>query len=102
LSPKQTDPTSARQNYSWADNYVRTALKFGVAPDVSLAKRRALTRLQRLQLAQPRKLWRTVFKQNGPFGKTIFTETPPPSPYGAFASAATDMRMAQITGKLIF
>jgi hypothetical protein len=39
---------------------------------------------------------------NGPLGSTIFTQTPPTSPYGAFASAATDMRMAQITGKLIF
>ncbi len=39
---------------------------------------------------------------NGPLGLTIFTETPPTSPYGAFASAATDMRMAQITAKLIF
>jgi hypothetical protein len=39
---------------------------------------------------------------NGPIGSTIFTEAPPTSPYGAFASAATDMRMAQITGKLIF
>ena len=39
---------------------------------------------------------------NGPLGLTIFTQTPPSSPYGAFASAATDMRMAQITGKFIF
>ena len=36
------------------------------------------------------------------FGRTIFTEAPPTSPYGAFASAATDMRMAQITAKLTF
>ena len=36
------------------------------------------------------------------FGRTIFTEAPPTSPYGAFASAATDMRMAQITAKLNF
>jgi hypothetical protein len=42
----------------------------------------------------------TIF---GPaFGATLFTETPPTSPYGAFASAATDMRMAQITLKLSF
>jgi len=38
----------------------------------------------------------------GNFGHTIFTEAPPSSPYGAFAAAATDMRMAQITAKLIF
>jgi Carboxypeptidase regulatory-like domain/TonB-dependent Receptor Plug Domain len=36
------------------------------------------------------------------FGQTIFTEAPPTSPYGAFASAATDMRMAQIEGKITF
>jgi len=39
---------------------------------------------------------------NGPLGSTIFTQTPPTSPYGAFASAATDMRMAQLTAKFIF
>jgi hypothetical protein len=39
---------------------------------------------------------------NGPIGSTIFTQTPPTSPYGAFASAATDQRMGQITGKFIF
>jgi hypothetical protein len=38
----------------------------------------------------------------GPFGYTIFTATMPTSPYGAFAAAATDMRMCQIQGKLIF
>lgn len=36
------------------------------------------------------------------FGQTIFTQTPPTSPYGAFASAATDMRIAQVTGKITF
>jgi hypothetical protein len=36
------------------------------------------------------------------FGLPVFTETPPTSPYGAFAAAATDMRMYQITGKFIF
>jgi hypothetical protein len=36
------------------------------------------------------------------FGRTIFTSAPPTSPYGAFASAATDMRIAQITAKLNF
>jgi hypothetical protein len=38
----------------------------------------------------------------GAFGATIFTQTPPTSPYGAFASAATDMRMVQFTGKFTF
>jgi Carboxypeptidase regulatory-like domain/TonB-dependent Receptor Plug Domain len=37
-----------------------------------------------------------------PFGGAFFTATPPTSPYGAFAAAATDMRMAQIVGKLVF
>jgi hypothetical protein len=36
------------------------------------------------------------------FGQVIFTEAPPTSPYGAFASAATDMRMVQIEGKITF
>jgi hypothetical protein len=36
------------------------------------------------------------------FGQVIFTQTPPTSPYGAFAAAATDMRIAQITGKITF
>lgn len=42
----------------------------------------------------------TIF---GPsFGQVIFTQTPATSPYGSFAAAATDMRMAQITAKLTF
>ena len=36
------------------------------------------------------------------FGLAVITQTPPTSPYGAFAAAATDQRIAQITGKLIF
>ncbi len=38
----------------------------------------------------------------GPFGNTVFTATMPTSPYGAFAAAATDQRICQIQGKLIF
>jgi hypothetical protein len=38
----------------------------------------------------------------GSFGKVIFMQAPPTSPYGAFATAATDMRMAQLTAKLTF
>jgi len=37
-----------------------------------------------------------------PLGQTFFTSQPPTSPYGAFAAAATDMRMAQIVGKFFF
>src|SRR5215471_12550809 len=36
------------------------------------------------------------------FGQVIFTEAPSTSPYGAFASAATDMRMVQVEGKITF
>jgi len=36
------------------------------------------------------------------FGLSVLTQTPPTSPYGAFAAAATDQRIAQITGKFIF
>ncbi len=36
------------------------------------------------------------------FGQSVITQTPPTSPYGAFAAAATDQRIAQITGKFIF
>lgn len=36
------------------------------------------------------------------FGQVLLTEAPPTSPYGAFAAAATDMRMAQITAKFTF
>ena len=40
---------------------------------------------------------------NAPFfGEVITMQTPPTSPYGAFANAATDMRMAQIVAKLTF
>jgi hypothetical protein len=37
-----------------------------------------------------------------PVGTAVFTATQPTSPYGAFASAATDQRIAQIQGKLTF
>ena len=36
------------------------------------------------------------------FGQAVLTQTPPTSPYGAFAAAATDQRIAQLTGKFIF
>lgn len=40
---------------------------------------------------------------NAPFfGQSVFMQSPPTSPYGAFAAAATDMRMAQIQAKLTF
>jgi hypothetical protein len=39
---------------------------------------------------------------DAPFGTAPFTATMPTSPYGAFAAAATDQRICQIQGKLIF
>lgn len=40
---------------------------------------------------------------NAPFfGQVVAMQTPPTSPYGAFAAAATDMRMAQNVGKVTF
>src|SRR5580692_6102728 len=40
---------------------------------------------------------------NAPFfGQVAFMQFTPTSPYGAFAAAATDQRIAQVTGKFIF
>jgi hypothetical protein len=36
------------------------------------------------------------------FGTVAFMQSPPTSPYGAFAAASTDMRMAQLTAKVTF
>jgi hypothetical protein len=36
------------------------------------------------------------------FGSVVVMNQPPTSPYGAFAAAATDMRMAQLEAKLVF
>jgi hypothetical protein len=36
------------------------------------------------------------------FGQAVITQTSPTSPYGAFAAAATDQRIAQIVGKITF
>jgi hypothetical protein len=38
----------------------------------------------------------------GFFGQTLTTQFTPTSPYGAFALAATDMRIAQVQGKITF
>jgi Carboxypeptidase regulatory-like domain/TonB-dependent Receptor Plug Domain len=42
----------------------------------------------------------TIFGSS--FGQVIFTQTSPTSPYGAFAAAATDMRIAQLQAKVTF
>jgi hypothetical protein len=42
----------------------------------------------------------TAFGQG--FGTVIFTQYTPTSPYGAFAQAATDMRIAALMGKITF
>ena len=79
--------------------------------DISLRKNFRITERVRFQLGLNAYNWlnhanygppiaNTLF---GPsFGQVILTEAPPTSPYGAFATAATDMRMAQITAKISF
>jgi hypothetical protein len=79
--------------------------------DMSLRKNFKITERVSFQLGMNAYNWfnhanygapvpQTIF---GPqFGETIFTQTPPTSPYGAFAAAATDMRMAQVTGRITF
>ena len=77
--------------------------------DISLRKNFTITERVRFQLGLNAYNWlnhanygapiaNTAF--GGAFGQVLLTEAPPTSPYGAFATAATDMRIAQITGKL--
>jgi hypothetical protein len=80
--------------------------------DMSLRKTFQITERMNFQLGLNAYNWlnhanygapfsQTIFGA-GNFGATIFMEAPPTSPYGAFASAATDMRMAQLTAKFTF
>ncbi len=83
-----------------------------LAGDMSLRKNFTITERVALQLGLNAYNWFNHANYGAPFsqttfgpsnfGRTIFTEAPPTSPYGAFAAAATDMRMAQITAKLTF
>jgi Carboxypeptidase regulatory-like domain/TonB-dependent Receptor Plug Domain len=81
-----------------------------VGGDMSLRKNFPITESLRLQLGLNAYNWINHANYGVPypntnapfFGQTAFMQTPPTSPYGAFAAAATDMRMTQITAKLIF
>jgi hypothetical protein len=78
--------------------------------DMSLRKNFTITERIRLQLGLNAYNWLNHANYGTPypntnapfFGITAFMQTPPTSPYGAFAAAATDMRMAQLTAKITF
>jgi Carboxypeptidase regulatory-like domain/TonB-dependent Receptor Plug Domain len=78
--------------------------------DLSVRKNFAITERMTFQLGLSAYNWLNHANFGTPypstnasiFGLAVLTQTPPTSPYGAFAQAATDQRIAQITGKLIF
>jgi hypothetical protein len=78
--------------------------------DLSVKKNFAITERMTFQLAFSAYNWFNHANYGAPFpntnapffGQVAFTQTAPTSPYGAFAAAATDQRIAQITGKFIF
>jgi hypothetical protein len=81
-----------------------------VGGDMSIRKNFTLNERFRLQIGLNAYNWLNHANYGTPypntnapfFGVTAFMQTPPTSPYGAFAAAATDMRMAQLTAKVIF
>jgi hypothetical protein len=78
--------------------------------DLSVRKNFALTERMTFQIGLNAYNWFNHANYGAPypntnapfFGKVAFTQFTPTSPYGAFAAAATDQRIAQITGKFIF
>lgn len=78
--------------------------------DVSVKKNFAITERMTFQLGFSAYNWFNHANYGTPypntnapfFGKVEFMQFTPTSPYGAFAAAATDQRIAQITGKFIF
>jgi hypothetical protein len=78
--------------------------------DLSVRKNFAITERMTFQLGLSAYNWLNHANFGTPypntnasiFGNAVLTQTPPTSPYGAFAAAATDQRIAQITGKFIF
>ena len=78
--------------------------------DLSVRKNFAITERMTFQLGLSAYNWLNHANFGTPypntnasiFGQAVLTQTPPTSPYGAFAQAATDQRIAQITGKFIF
>jgi hypothetical protein len=78
--------------------------------DMSLRKNFHLTERVGLQIGLNAYNWFNHANYGAPypntnasfFGQSVITQTPPTSPYGAFASAATDMRIAQLMAKITF
>jgi carboxypeptidase family protein len=78
--------------------------------DLSVKKNFAVTERMTFQLGLSAYNWFNHANYGAPFpntnapffGKVAFMQFTPTSPYGAFAAAATDQRIAQITGKFIF
>jgi hypothetical protein len=78
--------------------------------DLSVKKNFAITERMTFQIGLSAYNWFNHANYGAPFpntnapffGQVAFTQTAPTSPYGAFAAAATDQRIAQITGKFIF
>jgi hypothetical protein len=78
--------------------------------DMSLRKTFQLTERVNFQLGLNAYNWLNHVNYGTPypntnapfFGQVAFMQFPPTSPYGAFAAAATDMRMAQLTAKVTF
>jgi hypothetical protein len=78
--------------------------------DMSVRKNFAITERMTFQLGLSAYNWFNHANYGTPypntnapfFGQVAFMQFTPTSPYGAFAAAATDQRIAQITGKFIF
>jgi len=78
--------------------------------DLSVKKNFAVTERMTFQIGLSAYNWFNHANYGAPypntnapfFGKVAFMQFTPTSPYGAFAAAATDQRIAQITGKFIF
>jgi len=78
--------------------------------DLSIKKNFAITERMTFQLGLSAYNWFNHANYGSPypntnapfFGQVAFMQFTPTSPYGAFAAAATDQRIAQITGKFIF
>ncbi len=78
--------------------------------DLSVKKNFAITERMTFQLGFSAYNWFNHANYGSPypntnapfFGQVAFMQFTPTSPYGAFAAAATDQRIAQITGKFIF
>jgi hypothetical protein len=78
--------------------------------DLSVRKNFAVTERMTFQLGFSAYNWFNHANYGSPypntnapfFGQVAFMQFTPTSPYGSFAAAATDQRIAQITGKFIF